>query len=288
MVNAQHFIPVDLLTDAKNVNVSLYGGFSLDVGNGDDFIKTLSNTGQSGFIVNALYRQKMGNNGTNSTFHQFIIDINPIIINWDPFTWNKLIKQPVDSFSVYKLPFQEDALLHIGWHKNYLSSFFLGSGKNQLQHTRLFAELYWRPYNIQKLADQIDKNYRFQAFNINTGIQYSYLKKEVPTLGNFLIGVALQLNFCLVNEADNYLGSLNALMPNKGKNFVGPGAKIMVQTNFLNIYIEGRQYYAIDNGFQGQKFTQEPIILVGAFGNIKWTKKKNPSNNNNNNNDILD
>ena len=265
----QHFIPVDLLVEAKDINVSIYGGLSMDAGNGADLVKSLSNTGQTGFIVNALYRRNGGNNGSVETFHQFLIDINPLIINWDPFTWNKLVKQPVDSFSVYKMPFQEDAMLHIGWHKNWLGKFYRG-GKNQLQNTMLFGEMYFRPYNITK----DNNNYRFSVFNVSTGVQYAYVKKEVPVLGNFLIGFTLQMNFMLTNESDAYAGSMQAVMGNSyaGRQYWGPGAKIVVQTNNLNIYVEGRQYYSIDTK---QKFTNEPIILVGASGNLKWKKYKN-------------
>ncbi len=271
---SQHFVPVDLLVDARDVNLSIYGGLSLDGGNGTELSKALSNTTQTGFIVNSLYKVNSGRNGSVETFHQFLIDINPIIINWDPFTWNKLVKQPVDSFSVYKMPFQEDAVLHIGWHKNWLSKFYRG-GLNQLQHVGLFAEMYFRPYNIYQEINNTEENFRFAAFNVNLGTQYSYVKKEVPVLGNFLIGASLQFNFLMVNETDQYQGSLDYLMPDKGKNFMGPGAKIVVQTNNLNIYVEGRQYYGFDKNFKGVKFTQEPIILVGAAGNLKWKKKKN-------------
>lgn len=285
---AQHFVPVDILVDAKDVSISVYGGFSIDAGNGDELIKTLSNSGQSGFIVNALYRQSLASTGLKYQFHQFLVDINPIIINWDPFTWNKLLKQPVDSFNVNKMPFGEDAFLHIGWHYNIFLPPFFGSEKNQQMHYRIFSELYWRPYNIQKTTDQVPTDYRFQAFNFTVGGQISFVKKQVPILGNFLIGMAAQFNYMGVNESDAYLGSLNALMPNKGKNFIGPGAKIMVQADFLNIYIEGRQYYGIDKDYTGVKFTQEPIILVGASANLKWSKKKNPSSANNQQQHIID
>ncbi|MBN2894057.1 MAG: hypothetical protein JXL97_19460 [Bacteroidales bacterium] len=281
----QHFIPVDLLVEARDINVALYGGFSLDGSNGAGLIDNLSSTTQSGFIVNALYKV---NDGGTQTFHQFIIDINPIIIDWDPFTWNKLIEQPAKSFSVYKMPFQEDAVLHIGWHKNYLSKFYRG-GKDQLQHVMFFGEMYFTPYNVANTMDTtLSQDFlRFSVFNVNLGTQYSYVKKDVPVLGNFLIGAALQMNFMLTNESDQYLRSMETAMGNsyKGKQYWGPGAKIVVQTNNLNIYVEGRQYYSMENG---GKFTQDPIILVGAFGNINWAKKRNGSTDRGGDDDILE
>jgi len=284
----QHFIPVDLLTDARDISVALYGGFSLDGGNGDNLVKSLSSSAQSGFIVNGLYKINEGRFGRVETFHQFIIDVNPIIIDWDPFTWNKLIAETVEEgFNINKMPFQEDAILHIGWHKNWLGIYNRG-GRDQLQHYMLFGEMYFRPYNVYQEVGGVEQNYRFSVFNVNTGLQYSYVKKNVPTLGNFLIGATLQMNFMLTNESDDYIGSLQTLMADKykGKQYMGPGAKIVVQTNNLNIYVEGRQYWSIGN--TKGKLTQDPIILVGAFGNIKWTKKRNPSNNNNNIDDILE
>ncbi len=138
--NGQHFVPVDLLTEAKDINVSIYGGFSFDGSNGKSFVKNLSSTAQSGFIVNALYRTNSSrNNGSTASFHQFLVDINPIIVDWDPFTWNKLVKQPFESFSVYKMAFQEDAVLHIGWHKNSLGKFYRG-GRDQLQQILFSAK----------------------------------------------------------------------------------------------------------------------------------------------------
>ncbi len=267
--NAQHFVPVDLVTEAKDINVSIYGGFSFDGANGAGFADNLSSTTQSGFIVNALHRINSGRNGTRASFHQFLIDINPIIVDWNPFTWNKLVKQPIESFNVYKMPFQEDAVLHIGWHKNTLSKYYRG-GKDQLQQVLFFGEMYFTPYNVTDSAN----TYKFSLFNVNIGSQYAYIKKNVPVLGNFLVGASLQMNFMLTNETNNYLGSMQKLMQSSfhGKQYMGPGAKIVVQTNNLNIYVEGRQYYSLDNG---QKFTKDPIILVGAFGSIKWKKYKN-------------
>lgn len=271
--SAQHFVPVDIITDARNINVSIYGGLSLDGGNGSSFAKSLTSSTQTGFIVNALYKTKAG--GTQ-TFHQFLVDFNPIIVNWNPFTWNKLIEQPIDSFAVNKMPFQEDAVLHIGWHKNYLFKYHRGGNKQQ-QHLMFFGEMYFRPYNVVKTENNVGTKYRFSVFNVNLGTQYAYIKKEVPVLGNFLIGAVLQFNFMLTNETDEYLGSMKTVMGKSylGKQYMGPGAKIVVQTNKLNIYVEGRQYYSMENS---EKFTQDPIILVGAFGNLNWKRYKNKQN----------
>ena len=275
---SQHFIPVDLIVEARDINVSIYGGLSLDGGSGGDIKKSLSNTGQTGFIVNALYKVNSGRNGSTETFHQFIIDINPIIIDWDPFSLNDLVKQPVDTFSLSKMPFSENSLLHIGWHKNYLGKFYRG-GKNQLQNVMFFGEMYYRPYSMysEDASGNLTNNYRFSVFNVNLGSQYSYIKKDVPVLGNFLIGFSLQMNFMLTNEPAGYPKSVETVMGSNynGKQYMGPGAKIVVQTNGLNIYVEGRQFYGIDSQYSGNKLTNDPIVLVGAFGNIKWKKYKN-------------
>ncbi len=275
---SQHFVPLKLSITPDEVNMAFYGGLSMDKGSGQKLSSSLSNTSQTGFIVNALYRKR----GKSQKFHQFLVDFNPIIVGWDPFALNKIVKQPVDSFSVNKLPFSEDALLHIGWQGNSLSRIFGTRNKNEYQLFRLFADMYYRPYNIEK--NNLD--YRFSTFNVSLGTQYSYVKKEVPTIGGFLIGFSLQLNFLLNNESDAYQRSFKEVMGANysGKNYVGPGAKLIVQTNYLNIYVEGRQYYAIDEGYEDKKFTNEPIILVGAFANIEWTSKKNKTPETNNGN----
>ncbi len=276
---SQHFIPIKLMF-ANEYSAALYGGISLDKGNGQEFLQSMSNTGQTGFVVNALYKKKGGLNGAREVFHQFLIDFNPAIVDWDAFE-NNLIKQSVTDFSVNKMPFSEDAFLHIGWHRNSLGRFDRG-GKDQLQHLRLFGEMYYRPYNVVKTTSTIEENYKFSVFNLNFGTQYSYIKKNVPSLGTFLIGASLQMNFMLTNESDTYLSSLENLVGAenyKGKNYMGPGGKITVQINYLNIYVEGRQYYSIDDKYLGEKFTKEPIFLVGAFTNLNWTKKKKTSEN---------
>ncbi len=266
---SQHFVPLKLSISPDDFNMAGYGGFSLDKGSEPEFIRSLSNTAQSGFIVNALY-SKMGG---SLLFHQFMIDINPIIINWDPFTWNKLVSQPIDSFYVQKMPFAEDAFLHIGWHMANLKKIYGKRTKNEYRLFKLFSEVYYRPYSLDKNG----VNYRFASFNIVNGLQFGYVQKEVPVLGNFLIALSAQYNFMLVNEQDNYMNNFTALTKYNDKLFMGPGGKLTVQTNFLNIYIEGRQYFGMHTH---EKFTTDPTILVGAFGNISWTshKKSNGSN----------
>ncbi len=275
---SQHFVPLKLSITPDEVNMAFYGGLSLDKGNGEKLSSSLSNTTQTGFIVNALYRKR----GKTQKFHQFLVDFNPIIVGWDPFSWNKIVKQPVDSFAVNKLPFSEDAFLHVGWQGNSLSRIFGTRNKSEYQLFRLFGDFYYRPHNVTRN----DVDYQFSTYNVSMGMQYSYVKKDVPTIGSFLIGFSAQCNFLLNNESDDNLHSFEAIMGNRysGKNYVGPGAKLIVQTNYLNIYVEGRQYYAIDPGFEDKKFTTEPIILVGAFANLQWTSKKNKTTETNNGN----
>ncbi len=272
-LKAQHFIPLKLSISPDEFTMAAYGGFSLDKGGEPDFLQSLSSSGQTGFVVNAMFRERR-----SLSYSQFMLDVNPILINWDPFTWNKLIKQPVDSFYVVKLPFAEDAFLHIGWHYNILTQMHRVASETEYTLKKTFIELYYRPYS---LINQQDINYRFSVFNVSTGVQFGYVRKDVPTLGNFLIALSGQLNFMAVNEQDSYLHNFTALTGYTDKNFWGPGMKLSVQTNFLNIYIEGRQYYGTTTG---AKFTQDATILVGAFGNFSWLMKKDQSQNNKDNN----
>ncbi len=277
---SQHFIPLKLAIYPNDFNMSYYGGLSLDKGSGSEFTSSISNTTQTGFVVNAFHRKRQADK-----FHQFIIDFNPVIVNWQPFTWNKVVKQPVDSFSVAKLPFAEDAFLHIGWHANSLRRIYGTKSRDEYLFSKFFGEMYYRPHNIEK----DNQMYRFSVFNVNLGTQFSYVKKNIPTIGNFLIGLSLQMNFMLTNESDEYSGSLASLVSQSkyaGKNYWGPGAKIIVQLNHLNIYVEGRQYWGLDDGYYEKKLSQEPIILVGAFTNIQWYSKKGNNNPNNEDKEI--
>lgn len=278
---SQHFVPLKLSVSPDLFSMAGYGGFSVDKGNAADFMAGLSNTAQSGFIVNALYRNR---GSITQSYSQFMIDINPIIVNWDPFTWNKLITHPIDSvFNVTKMPFTEDAMLHIGWQENILKRIRRTNIDQEYTLTKFFTEFYFAPYSINRLSDSIQTNYRFSNFNISTGAQFSYVKKDVPILGNFLIGLSAQFNFMLVNEQDANQHNFTSLTGYNEKLFWGPGGKLIVQTNYLNIYVEGRQYYGIQ---KGEKFSQDPIFLVGAFGNIHFLSHKgNTQNNNGNNND---
>jgi hypothetical protein len=244
------------------MTMAFYGSLSIDKGNGASVIGT-SNTTQTGFIVNSLFRKR----GYYS-YHQFMVDFNPIITNWDPFTWNKLLNQPVDSFMVYKVPYSEDAALHIGWRYNRLSKIYGTQRRGkEFKYFNLFADVYYRPYKLK--ADSL--NFRFAAFNANLGTQYNYVQKQVPTIGNFLIGVSLQLNFMFINEPDGNIGDFEAITKYNDKLFWGPGGKLIVQTNNLNIYMELREYYGMHTT---EKFTQDPTFLVGILGNIQWTSKK--------------
>lgn len=272
---SQHFVPLKLSVNPDLFSMAGYGGFSVDKGNGTDFLEGLSNTAQSGFIVNALYRNR---GSIQQTYSQFMIDVNPIIVNWDPFTWNKLITHPVDStFNVTKMPFNEDAMLHIGWQHNILKRIRRTNIDSEYMLTKFFTEFYFAPYSIQRLADSITTSYKFSNFNISLGSQFSYVKKDVPVIGNFLIGVSAQLNFMLVNEQDANQRNFTSLTGYDDKLFWGPGGKLIVQTNYLNIYVEGRQYFGMNTH---EKFSQDPIFLVGAFGNINFLSHKGSSNGN--------
>jgi len=266
---SQHFVPLKLSVSPDLFSMAGYGGFSADKGSAASFMEGLSSTAQSGFIVNALYR----NRGTiQQSYSQFMIDVNPMIVNWDPFTWNKLITHPVDSvFNVTKMPFNEDNMLHIGWQHNILKRIRRTNIDSEYMLTKLFTEFYFAPYNINRLSDSITTNYRFSNFNVSMGSQISYVKKDVPTIGNFLIGFSAQMNFMLVNEQDANLNNFTSLTNYTDKQFWGPGAKLIVQTNYLNIYVEGRQYYGMTTG---EKFSSDPVILVGAFGNINFLSRK--------------
>jgi hypothetical protein len=215
--------------------------------------------------------------GANLSVTQFLVTFNPIIVGWDPFNWNTLISYSVDSFYVYKLPYSEDCLLHLGMKRNYYSKDFL-SNNSQYFFNGFFIDMYYRPYKIDKENIQ----YMFQTFNIQSGYQFSFIKKNLPILGTFLWGFSLQFDYMNINESENSLNSFSAIVgldKYLGTNYLGAGAKFIVQMKNLNIYIEGRQYYAINENFYGAKFTHNPIILVGANISANFIKRKSKINN---------
>ena len=267
-VFSQHFSPLKLSINPDAFNMATYGSLSFDKGNGNSFTENLSNTTQTGFVVNALYKKR----GQKYNYHQFIIDFNPIIINWDPFTWNKFTGQLVDSFAVYKMPFAEDALLHVGWHINSLKRIRGTQISTEYRLLNYFTELYFTPYSLYSITNGDTVNYKFSCFNLSTGFQYAYVKKEVPILGSFLIGLSPQFNLMFVNEQDKYLNGFKNLTNHTDNIFYGFGAKLSIQTNYLNIYIEGKQFYGTNTN---NKFTKQPTVLVGASTNMQWTSKKN-------------
>ena len=263
LANAQHFIPLKLMIYPDSLSMAFYGSLSMDRTNGKG-LAGMSSTGQTGFVVNALYSRM----GPMKTYHQFMVDFNPLLVNWDPFTWNKLLGQPIDSFVVYRVPYAEDALLHIGWRYNFLSKIYGKQTTGEFSFFNAFADIYYRPY---KIVGDSSFEFRFSAVNINTGLQYSYVQQNVPVLGNFLIGVSAQLNMLVINEPDNNLHDFTTITKYHDKAFIGPGAKLIVQTNALNIYMELRQYWGMTTG---EKFTQDAALLVGILGNLQWTSKR--------------
>ncbi|MCA0428174.1 MAG: hypothetical protein LCH37_12125 [Bacteroidetes bacterium] len=183
-VSAQHVLPVSLFNNPDSVDVAIFGEFKFDGSTVSE--KTWTSGGQAGFTVHTKPKRE----GLDLRFTQIIVDFNPIIIGWDPFNWNTLIQQSVDSFYVQKMPFSGDAFLHMGVKRNLLRSHLLNRERQKYLHST-FADFYWRPYNISK--DGV--NYRFQTVNLSTGYQFGYLQRELPVLGALLFTSSLQLNY---------------------------------------------------------------------------------------------
>ncbi len=264
-VKSQHILPVSLLSKPDSLDVAIFGEFTFDGSTVSE--RTWSTTGQSGFVVHSKPRKF----AQDLKFTQIIVDFNPIIIGWDPFNWNTLIKHSVDSFYVQKMPFAGDCFLHIGLKRNFLKGQYMTGGKQKYLHS-YFADFYWRPYNIEKN----NENYRFQTVNLSTGYQFGYLQKEIPVIGVLLISTSLQLNYMYINESDNYLNSYKEITEQyyNGNNYAGCGFKMLAQTKTLNMYAEMRQYWAIDNNYSGNTFTKNPTLIVGAFYNMNFYTRK--------------
>jgi len=264
-IQAQHILPVTLLSNSDSLDVAIFGEFSFD--GSTETSKTWSTTGQSGFVVHSKPRKF----GQDLKFSQIIVDFNPIIVGWDPFSWKGLGKNSVDSFYVEKMPYSRDCFLHIGLKRNFIKGQYMTGGKQKYLHS-YFADFYWRPYNIEKN----NENYRFQTVNISTGYQFGYLQKEIPVIGVLLFATSLQLNYMYINESDNYLNSYKEITEQNynGNNYFGTGFKLLAQTKTLNIYAEVRQYWSLDKTYSGNTFTKNPTLIVGAFYNLNFYTRK--------------
>ncbi len=284
---SQYLLPVKISTNPDSIEIAVTGAFSAD-GGSNGFIESLTSKTDFGYAVNFLVNEpKFNKRGKKIVYKQFIVNINPLIIDWDPFMWNTLVKHPIDSFNVQKLPFSDNSLLHIGFRSNSIVQTEIGSSDKRVMHS-FWVDMFWTPYSFESDS----KDLRFQTFNINAGYQYNFYKTNVPRIGTFLFGFSPQICFTGVNESQEYQDSFkeaintNQAYDYSGQTYVGPGAKIVIQMNNLNIFVEGRQYYGIEDDYSGDKFSDEPVIIVGAYANLKFItrgpkKKTNSSNKNN-------
>ncbi len=267
ITHAQHVIPLSIIAEPDSAEIAIFGNFSFD----GSFVsaKTSVLSGKSGFVINTKERRGLYSSRIKNT--NIILDFNPIIVGMNPFNWNNIIKQPIDSFYVQRLPYAEDAFLHLGIRSNSRKKQLRTDGK-QFNISGLFADLYWRPYILK--SKEIE--YRFQVININTGYQWAYLQKDIDVIGNVMLSISPQFNYMYINESDDFLSSFEAIAGKrfKGHQFAGTGLKAMLQTNYLNFAFELRHYWALEGEYQGKTFTQNPSLLVSAFYTPKFYTRK--------------
>ncbi len=271
---SQHIVPVEISTDPQNIEIAIFGAATADGGTAG-FLESLNSKGDVGFVLNALVRKDSHKNGIKYSYKQFIVNFNPVIMDWSSLDLNTISKTSIDSFSVQRMPFAEDCLLHIGFRNNTIAPFMQGGGstKDQKQMHSIWADLFYRPYSF----DTGTSTYGFQTFNFLMGYQYSFFKTNVPVINTFLMGLSPQFCYMAVNEAQADQNTFRDAVYGKdkyaGQNFVGFGAKLTVQVKHFNIFIDGRQYFAADKDYAGNKFSSEPNIVVGAFMNLNFYTK---------------
>jgi hypothetical protein len=274
VTKAQYIVPVEISTDPQNVEIAIFGAATVDGGTAS-FLESFSSKGDIGFVINALVRRKEGSWGVKKTYKQFIVNLNPVIIDWSSFDLNTITKTSIDSFSTQRMPFAEDCLLQIGVRHNSIAKLKQGGPDQFLMHS-FWVDLFYRPYSFASIINP-GTNLGFQTFNVMAGYQYNFFKTNVPVVETFLFGLSPQICFMGVNEGQYDQNALKEVYGtiNKyaGQNFMGFGAKLTVQIKHLNIFIDGRQYFAVDKQYTGMKFSEEPIIVVGAFGNLKFYTK---------------
>jgi len=276
----QHIIPVEISTDPENIEIAVFGAGTVDGGSAA-FVESFSSKADFGFVLNTSIRRASGKNGVAITSKQFIVNINPVIIDWNSLDINTVSKTSIDEFSVQRMPFAEDCFLHIGLRSNRIAKVKGGGalGDQKVLHS-LWADMSWRPYTFQSQYDSVGV-LAFQVFNVTAGYQYNFFKTNVPTIETFMIGFSPQLCFMGINEAEANQGNLaevygytDGKSRYHGQNFMGFGGKLTVQVKHLNIFVEGRQYFGVDAGYEGDKFSSEAQFIVGAFANLKFYTKK--------------
>jgi len=274
----QHIIPVEISTDPENIEIAVFGAGTVDGGSAS-FVNSFTSKADIGFVINTLVKRKSGKNGIGIGYKQFIVNLNPVIIDWNSFDINTISKTSIDSFNIQRMPFSEDCFLHLGFRSNTISKILQGGADQKILRS-FWADLTWRPYtfsSIDSLSVNFANTLAFQTFNLTAGYQYNFFKTNVPTIETFMIGVSPQICFMGVNEAQANQDNLKEVYGNNrypGQNFLGFGGKLTVQIKHLNIFVEGRQYFGIDKNHVGEKFSREAQFVVGAFANLKFYTKK--------------
>lgn len=270
---AQHIVPVEVSTNPSEVEIAIFGAATAD-GGASSFKESFTSKGDFGFALNALVRKDEGKWGKKITYKQFIVNLNPVIIDWNSFDINLLVKDSMDQFNVQRMPFAEDCFLHIGFRSNSIAKIKQG-GTDQFNLYSLWADLFYRPYAFESQLNP-GTSLSFQTFNFNFGYQYNFFKTNIPVIETFMIGLSPQICYMGVNEAEAAQGSFAELYGDNqynGQNYIGGGGKLIVQTKNLNIFIDGRQYVSVDADYSGKKFMTEPTIMVGVYGNVNFYTK---------------
>jgi len=205
----QHIIPVEISTDPENIEIAVFGAGTVDGGSAA-FVESFSSKADFGFVLNTSIRRASGKNGVAITSKQFIVNINPVIIDWNSLDINTVSKTSIDEFSVQRMPFAEDCFLHIGLRSNRIAKVKGGGalGDQKVLHS-LWADMSWRPYTFQSQYDSVGV-LAFQVFNVTAGYQYNFFKTNVPTIETFMIGFSPQLCFMGINEAEANQGLVEA------------------------------------------------------------------------------
>jgi len=283
VVNAQQILPAVYTMDPTRLDTAWYfhTALSADFSGSKD---VLTNGLPAGTVVSFGHRYR-DRSKPESNF-LINIDFNPIIIGWSPFKWTNLAKVKVDTFFLNKLPFAENCVLHFGFRYNQLRRVnqMVANSRYQRWLFSLFGESYFSPYNI----DKENINYKFTVVNTSAGFQIGYFDKSIP----YLIALSFHYDCMFVNETDQYYYSFRNTIGSdiyKGRNFQGGGMKFLAQfpgflksksknKDFINLYVEMRQYFAMDNLYKNDKLTKLPILLFGGYYDIAWNVgKKNLS-----------
>jgi len=177
-----------------------------------------------------------------------------------------------DDFDINRLAFIDNQYM-----------FFLGlrhySLKNYDEEEARFYGSFYLDFSVSpyEIISYNITNEGFYNFNTTTGWQGGYTTET--NFGVIALTFAVQGNYFYIYDYKTDDWAFDELFGYSEKTlsrqWAGGGAKISFQINDFAVYVEGRQYYPLDNSIQIKDFSNRPVFSIGgiATGTIFRNKR---------------